>query len=393
MPTELHVPLLPESVTDAQVLRWHKAPPAPITQGETLLELETDKVVLEVPAPLDGLLLEIVAPVGRKVHSGELLALLDAVPRTTPVAATPPVTATDAPPPDPALPAVPMPVPQLETLSPSARRQLRAQQYQLPTLPGSESPQTAAPRLPEPGTAPPPHQTDSRAVTRTPLSRIRLRIAERLLASQQQTATLTTFNEVNLAAVQTLRQRYKDEFLQRHGQKLGLMSFFVRAVTATLQRFPILNARLEGELLVQPQYCDLSIAVATPRGLVTPVLRNAEQLSFAAIERAIADFAARAKENRLTLAEIQGGTFSISNGGSFGSLLSTPILNPPQSAILGMHALVERPIAEQGQVVIRPMMYLALSYDHRLIDGQDAVQALVHLKTLLQAPERLLLEL
>lgn len=362
MPIELRVPPLPESVTDATVAAWRKTPPTAVIQGETLLELETDKVVLEVPAPVSGVLLQIQAPVGQVVRSGEVLALLD----------------THSPDLQPKITA-PQPAPQAETVapipeSPSARRQRRAQQQ--------------APVVPSPAIS-----ADARPVTRTPLSRIRLRIAERLLASQQQTATLTTFNEVNLAAVQALRQRYKEAFVQRHGQKLGLMSFFVRAVTATLQRFPLLNAQLEGELLVQPQYCDLSIAVATPRGLVTPVIRNAEQLGFAAIERAIADFAARAKDNRLTLAEIQGGTFSITNGGSFGSLLSTPILNPPQSAILGMHALQERPVAENGQVVIRPMMYLALSYDHRLIDGQDAVQALVHLKELLQAPERLLLDL
>ncbi len=384
---EIRVPPLPESVTDATVAAWRKQPLDEVQQGDPLLDLETDKVVLEIPAPVAGVLQAHVCAVGSVVHSSDLLATLESS-AAAPIAAPPPAA---APAPETAAPGG---LPALSPLSPSARRQVRAQQQPLPP--------PAPPLVPNIVTAPPPSVAArvvplaaeaKRVVTRTPLSRIRQRIAERLLESQQTTATLTTMNEVNLAAVQTLRQRYKESFEKTHRVKLGLMAFFVRAVTTALQRFPILNATLDGNDVVQHAYCDLSIAVSTPRGLVTPVIHNAERLGFAAIEREVARYAERARANSLTLEDLQGGTFSLTNGGVFGSLLSTPILNPPQSAILGMHTIQERPVAENGQVVIRPMMYLALAYDHRLIDGRDAVQGLVYIKELLQAPERLLLEL
>ena len=358
MKIEIRAPSLAESVATGTLLAWRKKAGESVVRDETLADVETDKVILEIAAPASGTLAEVAVDEGAEVKAGQLLGYVEtgagvvayppAAPASVDAVASEPVA---APPPEPA--AVTPPPPS------------RAE----------------------------PTATGTRVERREPLSRLRLRVAERLLAAQHDAAILTTFNEVNLAAVNDLRQRYQAEFQARHGIKLGYMSFFVRAACLALEAYPVVNARIEGAEAVYPAAKEIGIAVSTPRGLVVPVLRDAERLSFAETEQAIADLAARARDGRLALEELAGGTFSITNGGVFGSLLSTPILNPPQSAILGMHKIQERPVAENGQVVIRPMMYLALSYDHRLIDGREAVQFLVAVKDALERPERLLLGL
>ena len=357
MKIEVRVPTLSDSVASGTLLPWRKQVGETVARDETLVDLETDKVILEIPAPASGTLVEITQPEGAVVKADERVAVIEtdenavsdvpAAKPVRPVAATPvmPVAAT-------------APVPKARVPLPEA---------------------LAATPIIQPG-----------ASRREPMSRLRSRVAERLVAAQHTAAMLTTFNEVNMAAVNDLRQRFKAEFEVRHGVKLGYMSFFVRAVCQALWQFPVVNAAIDGADIVWPADVDIGIAISSPRGLVVPILHRAQTLSSAQIEASIADFGLRARETKLTLDDLSGGTFSITNGGVFGSLLSTPILNPPQSAILGMHAIQERPIAENGQVVIRPMMYLALTYDHRLIDGRDAVLFLVAVKAALEAPDALL---
>ncbi|MHB9118878.1 MAG: 2-oxoglutarate dehydrogenase complex dihydrolipoyllysine-residue succinyltransferase [Burkholderiales bacterium] len=388
MPIEIKVPPLSESITEATLLAWHKKEGDRVKEGENLIDLETDKIVLELPAPRDGVLTRILKADGATVAAGEVIARLDA---------------------DNQAEASPSPAPGIEPpVSPSARKLAAEHAIDSRAIPGSHrggratkddvqalldqaAVKTAAPEAPPLSVAA--SATDGRPAQRVPMTRLRARVAERLVEAQRTAAILTTFNEVNMQPVIELRQRYKDKFDQEFGIKLGFMSLFVKAASTALKKFPVVNASVEGGDIVYHGYFDIGIAVGTERGLVVPVLRNADQLSFADIERGIADFARKAKDGKLSIAELSGGTFTITNGGIFGSLLSTPIINPPQSAILGMHAIKERPIAENGQVVIRPMMYLALSYDHRLVDGRDAVQFLVAIKDELEDPARLLLEI
>jgi len=358
MKLEVRVPTLSDSVASGTLLPWHKQVGETVARDETLVDLETDKVILEIPAPASGTLVELRQPEGAVVKADEVVAVIETGEAiVVPGPAGKPITS--------AAPATAIPTPTVVAV-PSVS-----------TVPLPVAAPTAAPDTPD-------------ASRREPMSRLRQRVAERLLAAQHTAALLTTFNEVNMQPENELRQRFKAEFEVRHGVKLGYMSFFVRAVCQALQQFPIVNAAIDGHDIVWQGDADIGIAISSPRGLVVPILRRAQTLSSAGIETAIADFARRAREAKLTLEELSGGTFSITNGGVFGSLLSTPILNPPQSAILGMHTIQERPVAENGQVVIRPMMYLALTYDHRLIDGRDAVQFLVAVKAALEAPDALL---
>jgi 2-oxoglutarate dehydrogenase E2 component (dihydrolipoamide succinyltransferase) len=357
MKLEVRVPQLSDSVASGTLLPWRKQVGETVARDETLVDLETDKVILEIPAPASGTLVGIAHPEGAVVKADEVVAVIETGEGVV-VA------------PSPAQPAAPVAVP--------VRQAVVAPLAAAEPKPVVELPIAGTPS-PVPG--------ESR---REPMSRLRSRVAERLVAAQHTAAMLTTFNEVNMQPVNELRQRYKAEFEARHGVKLGYMSFFVRAVCQALEAFPVVNAAIDGNDIVWRADADIGIAISSPRGLVVPILRRAQVLTSAQIEAAIADFAQRAREARLTLEELAGGTFSITNGGVFGSLLSTPILNPPQSAILGMHTIQERPVAENGQVVVRPMMYLALTYDHRLIDGRDAVQFLVAVKAALEAPESLL---
>ncbi|NVZ10696.1 2-oxoglutarate dehydrogenase complex dihydrolipoyllysine-residue succinyltransferase [Allochromatium humboldtianum] len=419
MSLEVRVPALPESVADARVLTWSKRPGEAVREGENLVELETDKVVLEVPAPRSGVLSEILAAEGAMVHTDDVLALISEGAVSVAPAPKPASTPSTAP---TATPTPPAAAPQPNApphVTPSARqlvKELHLEPSQIPSRDGriqkadvlayldareGQAPErhpdlAAAPATQtpvEPALAPTPALSGEagRPEQRVPMTRLRARIAERLLQAQQNAALLTTFNEVNLSAVNALRARYKETFEQRHGVRLGLMSFFVKAAVEALQRFPVLNASIDGEDVLYHGYYDIGIAVSSPRGLVVPILRNADQLGMAEVEQGIADFGQKARDGSLSYEELTGGTFSITNGGVFGSLLSTPILNPPQSAILGLHKIQERPIVENGQIVVAPMMYLALTYDHRLIDGRDAVQFLVAIKELLEDPARLLL--
>ena len=391
MQIEIKAPVLPESVSEATLLQWKKKPGETVRRDESLIDVETDKVVLEVVAPADGVLGAVHQPDGATVHSGDLLATLD--------------TAVG----DPTPPAEPMQImPEVRAVAPAspAARKLAAEQgVDTAELAGSgrdgrviKEDVVAASKaaLPPPGpttTPSPVIAAGPRPEQRVPMTRIRQRIAERLLDAQRTAAILTTFNEVNMQPVMDLRARHRDAFEKAHGVKLGFMSFFVRAAVEALRKFPLVNASIDGADVVYHGYFDIGIAVSSPRGLVVPVLRDVDGLSFADIEKAIAEFGQRARDGKLTIEELSGGTFSITNGGIFGSMLSTPILNPPQSAILGMHNIVDRPVAENGAVVIRPVMYLALSYDHRLIDGREAVQFLVSIKQALEDPSRLLLGL
>jgi 2-oxoglutarate dehydrogenase E2 component (dihydrolipoamide succinyltransferase) len=352
---EVRVPTLSDSVASGTLLAWRKQVGETVARDETLVDLETDKVILEIPAPASGTLVELRKEEGAVVKADEVVAVIE----TGENGVSPPAAE------KPAQPVAAAPV------APTAA-------VMVPSVP---LPAAAAEPVAAPG--------ESR---REPMSRLRQRVAERLVAAQHTAAMLTTFNEVNMQPVNELRQRFKAEFEVKHGVKLGYMSFFVRAVCQAMQQFPVVNAAIDGNDIVWHGDIDIGIAISSPRGLVVPILRRAQTLSSAEIEAAIADFAGRAREAKLTLEDLAGGTFSITNGGVFGSLLSTPILNPPQSAILGMHSIQERPVAENGQVVIRPMMYLALTYDHRLIDGRDAVQFLVAVKAALEAPESLLQE-
>jgi len=394
---EIRIPPLPESVSSATLMSWRKKEGDVVSRDEVLVDVETDKVVFEIPAPANGVLRKIIKLSGSIVNANDVIADFD----ESSAAAT-----------SSSASSVPIAVQGSETMaspaatpSPAARKLAAEQGIDTATIAGSgrggrvTKADVAAATAPPPKPVPPgksavaSSDVDGRPEQRVPMSRIRARIAERLIESQRTTAALTTFNEVNMQPVMEIRNRYKDRFEKEYGVKLGFMSFFVKAVVAALKKIPLLNASIDGSDIVYNGYFDVGIAVSSPRGLVVPILRNADQLSIAEIEKGIADLASRARDGKLTIEELTGGTFTITNGGVFGSLLSTPIINPPQSAILGMHKIQERPMAENGQVVVRPMMYVALSYDHRLIDGRDAVMGLVAIKEELEEPARLLLEL
>jgi 2-oxoglutarate dehydrogenase E2 component (dihydrolipoamide succinyltransferase) len=410
MAVEIKVPAVGESITEGTIARWLKSNGAAVKANEPVCELETDKATTEVMAPVGGRL-AIAAKEGQKVAIGAVIGQIEEGAR-----ANSPSEETKSPPPHPAnslTPAVSEP-----SLSPAARQLAANEGIDLSQLSGSgrggritkEDVLAHLQERGEGGRISAPSAEESRSADAAPLaieskpgpdrqerrqrmSPIRARIAERLLAAQQNAAILTTFNEADMSAIMALRTKYKESFQKKHGVGLGFMSFFVKAAVEGLRTFPAVNASIDGSDIVYHDYCDIGVAVSTEKGLMVPVLRSAENLSFAAIEKGIADLAQKARENKISVADLQGGTFTITNGGIFGSLLSTPILNPPQSAILGMHAIQKRPIAVNDQVVIRPMMYLALSYDHRLIDGREAVSFLVRIKECLESPERLLLEI
>jgi 2-oxoglutarate dehydrogenase E2 component (dihydrolipoamide succinyltransferase) len=437
MSIEVKVPVLPESVAEATLVNWHKKVGESVNRDENLVDVETDKVVLELPAPAAGVLTEIRKPDGATVAAQEVIAVIDTAaqaaaapaaaaaaarppaPAAPPPAAVAPPPAAAAPPPAPAAPAGAGALP--------AARKLMAEQNLGPAevggtgrggritkgdvlaaveargeaaRPAAAPPPAPAARIPAPAAAPIaapmvrlPADLSARPEQRVPMSRLRQRVAERLLQSQATAAILTTFNEVNMAAVIELRNRYKERFEKEHGVKLGFMGFFVKAAVHALKKFPLVNASIDGTDIVYHGYFDIGIAVGSPRGLVVPILRDADQLTIAEIEQQIADFGKRAQDGKLTVEELTGGTYTISNGGVFGSLLSTPIINPPQSAILGVHATRDRAVVENGQVVVRPMNYLAQSYDHRIIDGREAVLSLVAIKEALEDPARMLLDL
>ena len=394
MATEVKVPVLPESVSDATIAAWHKKVGDAVKRDENLMDLETDKVVLEVPSPVDGVLKEIKFKEGDTVTSSQVVAIIE----EGAVAAAPAPAAAEAPkaaaPAAPVAAAAPAPAAKsaADSLPPGARFSAITEGVNPADVDGTGRRGAVTKedivnfaRNGGAGKA-----GGARPEERVPMTRIRKRIAERLMESKNSTAMLTTFNEVDLSKVSAARKELQDEFVKAHGIKLGFMSFFVKAAANALQRFPIVNASVDGDDVIYHGYSDISIAVSTDKGLVTPVLRNVERMSFADIEKGIAEYAKKARDGKLGLDDLQGGTFTVTNGGTFGSLLSTPIVNPPQSAILGMHTIKERPIAENGQVVIAPMMYLALSYDHRIIDGKDAVQFLVDIKNQLENPGRML---
>ena len=396
MATEVKAPVLPESVADGTIATWHKKVGDAVKRDENLLDLETDKVVLEVPSPVDGVLKEIKFKEGDTVTSSQVVAIIE----EGAVAAAPAPTAEEKKAeaaPTAAAPVLPplrlrLPSPTADTLPPGARFTAITEGVNPADVDGTYRRGAVTKedivnfaRNGGAGKA-----GGARPEERVPMTRIRKRIAERLMESKNSTAMLTTFNEVDLSKVSAARKELQDEFVKAHGIKLGFMSFFVKAAANALQRFPLVNASIDGDDIIYHGYSDISIAVSTEKGLVTPVLRNVERMSFADIEKTIADYAKKARDGKLGLEELQGGTFTVTNGGTFGSLLSTPIINPPQSAILGMHAIKERPIAQNGQVVIAPMMYLALSYDHRIIDGKDSVQFLVDIKNQLENPGRML---
>ncbi|QIM50015.1 2-oxoglutarate dehydrogenase complex dihydrolipoyllysine-residue succinyltransferase [Pusillimonas sp. DMV24BSW_D] len=407
--TEVLVPQLSESVSEATLLEWKKKPGEAVEADEILIEVETDKVVLEVPAPAAGVLSEIVKGDGSTVGSGEVLARIDSegkasAPKEAPAKEAEPAKQEAAPAKEESAPAAGgSKSSAASAASPAAGKILAEKGIDPSDIDGSGrggrvtkadamSAEAGAKKQQAAAPAPTSLSLDGRPEQRVPMSRLRARVAERLLQSQSENAILTTFNEVNMQGVLDIRARYKDKFEKEHGVKLGFTSFFVKAAVAALKKYPVVNASVDGKDIIYHGYFDIGIAVGSPRGLVVPILRNADQLTIAEIEKQIADFGARARDGKLGLEELTGGTFSISNGGVFGSMLSTPIINPPQSAILGIHATKDRPVVENGQIVIRPMNYLALSYDHRIIDGREAVLALVAMKEALEDPQRLLLD-
>jgi 2-oxoglutarate dehydrogenase E2 component (dihydrolipoamide succinyltransferase) len=401
MSIEVKVPVLPESVSDATIASWHKKAGDAVKRDENLVDLETDKVVLEVPSPVDGVLKEIRQQVGDTVNSQQIIAIIEEG-----AVAAAPAPAAEAPKAAAAAPAAAAPKAAAkggDDLSPAGLRVATEENIDASKVAGTgrdgrvtkedlvnygkgaPAPAAAAPAAkPTPG---------SRPEERVPMTRMRLRIAERLMQSKNSIAMLTSFNEVNLAEVTKMRKSLGEAFLKEHGVKLGFMSFFVKAAAEALKRYPFVNASVDGNDVIYHGYQDISIAVSTDKGLVTPVLRDVQDMSFADVEKGIADYAVKARANKLSLDDLQGGTFTITNGGTFGSLLSTPIVNPPQSAILGMHTIKERAIVENGQIIAAPMMYIALSYDHRIIDGKDAVLFLVDIKNQLENPQRMLLGL
>jgi len=390
---DVKVPMLSESVSEGTLLEWKKKVGEAVARDEILIDIETDKVVLEVPSPQAGVLVEIIAQNGETVAAEQVLARID-------TAATASASA-EAPAAAPAPEAAPAAA-QTNAAMPAAAKLAAETGVDVNALQGSgrdgrvlkEDVQNAAAKpAAAPAAAPAPVPAGARPEQRVPMSRLRARVAERLLASQQENAILTTFNEVNMKPIMDLRAKYKEKFEKEHGVKLGFMSFFVKAAVAALKKYPVVNASVDGSDIVYHGYFDIGIAIGSPRGLVVPILRDADQMSIADIEQAIVDYAKKAKDGKIALEDLTGGTFSITNGGTFGSMMSTPIINPPQSAILGMHATKERAVVENGQVVVRPMMYLALSYDHRIIDGREAVLTLVAIKDALEDPARLLLDL
>jgi 2-oxoglutarate dehydrogenase E2 component (dihydrolipoamide succinyltransferase) len=395
---EVKVPQLSESVAEATLLQWKKKPGEAVAQDEILIEIETDKVVLEVPAPSAGVLSEIMVADGGTVVADQVIAKIDSAGKAS-VTAAPAKAAVPATPVSSSTAKGAIAAPSAAKLM--AENNLNAAQVSgsgrdgrvtkgdvLNAVSGGTKTGSIAAPLPISNTS-----LGERTEERVPMTRLRARIAERLLESQANNAILTTFNEVNMAPVIAMRTRYKDTFEKTHGVKLGFMSFFVKAATYALKKYPILNASVDGNDIVYHGYFDIGIAVSSPRGLVVPILRNVDQMTLAEIEKQIADYGNKARDGKLSIEELTGGTFSISNGGVFGSMLSTPIINPPQSAILGIHATKERAVVEDGQIVIRPINYLALSYDHRIIDGREAVMGLVAMKELLEDPARLLLDL
>ncbi|MEW6514842.1 MAG: 2-oxoglutarate dehydrogenase complex dihydrolipoyllysine-residue succinyltransferase [Pseudomonadota bacterium] len=415
---EVKVPQLSESVAEATLVSWHKNVGDAVARDENLIDIETDKVVLELPAPAAGVLVEVVKGNGDTVVSGELIARIDTEAKATASAAAPaPATKAEAKAAMVKAAAAP------SGTGPAARKALAEKGIDATAVQGSGPggrvtkadvlgtaiPAAAKPAAPTQSAVPPaptfaaalpqPPAVNTDAILadrpeqRVPMSRLRARVAERLIQSQSQNAILTTFNEVNMAPVMELRKKYQDKFEKEHGVKLGFMSFFVKAAVAALKKFPVLNASVDGSDIVYHGYFDIGIAVGSPRGLVVPIIRDADQLSLAQIEKKIAEFGQKAKDGKISIEELTGGTFSISNGGVFGSMLSTPIINPPQSAILGIHATKDRPVVENGQIVIRPINYLAMSYDHRIIDGREAVLGLVTMKEALEDPARLLLDI
>jgi 2-oxoglutarate dehydrogenase E2 component (dihydrolipoamide succinyltransferase) len=414
MLVEVRVPQLSESVAEATLLDWHKKVGEHVARDENLIDIETDKVVLELPAPAEGVLVKILKNSKGLVTSGEVIATIDTEGKASIVAAAAPAAA--------AKPAAPAPAKTAPPVMPAAQKIASEKGIDTSQILGSGRDgrvtkadvleHAARPRVaPAPAAAPagapaakpalqqPPSPVQvekilgNRPEQRVPMSRLRQRVAERLVQSQSTAAILTTFNEVNMQPILDMRKKYQERFEKEHGVRLGFMSFFIKAAVQALKRFPVVNASIDGNDIVYHGYFDIGVAVGSPRGLVVPVLRNCDQLSFGGIEKGIADFGRRAQDGKLTIEELTGGTFSISNGGVFGSMLSTPIINPPQSAILGIHATKERAVVENGQIVVRPMNYLALSYDHRIIDGREAVLSLVAIKEVLEDPARLVLEI
>lgn len=405
MSIEIKVPQLPESVSDAVIAAIHKQVGDTVSRDENLFDLETDKVVLEVPAPGDGVITAILVEEDEVVTSGQDLATLEAgaAAAAKPEAAAPEAASDGA---------------GLDAQSPAVRRIVEENNVDISKVTGTgkdgritkgdvqafidsganeapaATPAAAKPAAPKPSASTPPTiDLGNRATQRVPMTRLRKRVAERLLDASQNTAMLTTFNEVNLEAVNRLRVQYKDQFEKEHGTRLGFMSFFVKAAAEALRRYPVVNAAIDGEDIVYHNYFDIGIAVSSDRGLVVPVLRNADDMNFAEVEKTIRDYGTRARDGKLGIEELTGGTFSITNGGVFGSMMSTPILNPPQSAILGMHSINDRAVVVDGEIVVAPMMYLALSYDHRIIDGKEAVSFLRTIKEALEDPSRLLLQI
>lgn len=407
MSKEVKVPVLPESVADATVAAWHKKAGETVQRDENLVDLETDKVVLEVPSPVSGTLKEITRDTGETVTSEEVLALIEEGESAEPAKEskepdeseeqTEPSESSEKPESErepaakdqPASEPEPAAGPDTSKLSPATRRIVEQEAVDPQAVPATGR----GGRLTKADVVRFLSQGGSRLEERVKMTRLRSRIAERMKEAQNTAAILTSFNEVNLKAVMDLRAKYKEQFEEQHGVKLGLMSFFVRAACDALRKYPIVNASLEGDEIIYHGYQDIGIAVSTERGLMVPVLRDAGTMTLAEIEHGVREYAAKARDGSIALEDLQGGTFTITNGGTFGSLLSTPLLNPPQSAILGMHAIKDRPVVEQGEILARPMMYVALSYDHRIIDGKDAVLFLVALKDALEDPSRLLLNL
>ncbi len=410
MQIEVKVPALSESVSEASLVTWHKKAGDAVKRDENLIDIETDKVVMELPAPADGVIVKILKADGESVVSGDIIAMIDTEAKgaVTAPSAAPAATASAAPAEAKAAPATSVPA-----MSPAAAKIAAENNVSASDVTGTGRGgritkedvvnKTAAPAAAAPSSAAKPAATSAggvdtwpwkdRTEQRVPMSRLRARIAERLLQSQATAAILTTFNEVNMAPIIDMRNKYKEKFEKEHGVKLGFMSFFVKAAVHALKKYPVVNASVDGNEIVYHGYYDIGIAVGSDRGLVVPILRNADQMSIADVEKKIAEFGQKAKDGKLTIEDLTGGTFSISNGGVFGSMLSTPIINPPQSAILGVHATKERAVVENGQIVIRPINYLAMSYDHRIIDGREAVLALVAMKEALEDPARLLLDI
>lgn len=409
---EVKVPQLSESVAEATLAAWHVKEGDAVARDQNLIDIETDKVVLELPAPAAGVIVKVLKGNGETVVSGEVIAQLDTEAKADATAPAPAAVTVATASAAPVAAAAPAAMPAARKLM--EEKNLSASEVQgsgrggrilkedvtgtartVPAASAAVSPAptfAAKPALPQPATMSTGAIPADRPEQRVPMTRLRARVAERLLQSQSTNAILTTFNEVNMAPVMDMRKKYQEKFEKEHGVKLGFMSFFVKAAVAALKKYPVLNASVDGNDIVYHGYFDIGIAVGSPRGLVVPILRDADQMSLAQIEKKIAEFGAKARDGKLSLEELTGGTFSISNGGIFGSMLSTPIINPPQSAILGIHATKERPVVENGQIVIRPINYLAMSYDHRIIDGREAVLGLVTMKEALEDPARLLLD-